>query len=425
MTKTKEKYFQCVKTLSDRIVVAQKPIRILDSIKWGPHIQQEFFKSRFKKQPLVTADEYAPLSFDPLKKMAEFDSIIDDIRHEMGLYNPLGRMMIRICTEYMDVVHLLLKRGHPEFPYLSYKLYGKSSDALYVGSKSLMDMAKLILDTTKNLEKVPFPLNQEKTIPSQEAVALLQERLTPYFQGAEVRVILSDGIVSDASAGADYIKIRRDALFSMQDIRLLEIHEGWVHLGTTLNGMRQPYCTFLSKGAPSSTTTQEGLAILMEIFCFASNPNRVRHITNRIKAVYMAEKGATFLDVFQFYRQESYADSDAYNQTVRIFRGSTPEGGPFTKDLVYSKGFILIYNYIRLAVRRGKIHYIPLLFSGKTTLEDVKVLYELKEEGLITAPQYLPPQFQDLAALCAWMGYSNFLNQLRLKRIEADYTSIL
>lgn len=211
MTKTKEKYFQCVKTLSDRIVVAQKPIRILDSIKWGPHIQQAFFKSRFKKQPLVTAEDYAPLSFDPLKKMAEFESIIDDIRHEMGLYNPLGRMMIRICTEYMDVVHLLLKRGQPDFPYLSYKLYGKSSDALYVGSKSLMDMAKLILDTTKNLEKVPFPLNQEKTIPSQEAVALLQERLTPYFQGSEVRVILSDGIVSDASAGADYIKISSKA----------------------------------------------------------------------------------------------------------------------------------------------------------------------------------------------------------------------
>ena len=53
--------------------------------------------------------------------------------------------------------------------------------------------------------------------------------------------------------------------FSERDLQVLEVHEGWVHVGTTLNGMNQPVCTFLSKGPPSSTITQEGLAILMEV----------------------------------------------------------------------------------------------------------------------------------------------------------------
>ncbi len=82
------------------------------------------------------------------------------------------------------------------------------------------------------------------------------------------------------------------------------MHEGWVHLGTTLNGMAQPICTFLSKGAPSSTVTQEGLAIIAEIFAFASFPGRVRRTTNRVNAVSMAEEGANFFDVYQFYREQ-------------------------------------------------------------------------------------------------------------------------
>ena len=99
---------------------------------------------------------------------------------------------------------------------------------------------------------------------------------TKYFheQGA-VRVRLSDGIVADSAAGSDYIKIRSDARFTEREVRLLEVHEGWVHLGTTLSGQNQPVCTFLSKGPPSSTITQEGLAVLMEILAFASHPGRV------------------------------------------------------------------------------------------------------------------------------------------------------
>ena len=71
-----------------------------------------------------------------------------------------------------------------------------------------------------------------------------------------LRIILSDGIVSDAAAGANNIK-HQDVKFSQRELDILEVHEGWIHVGTTQNGLAQPYLTCLSKGTPSSTVTQE------------------------------------------------------------------------------------------------------------------------------------------------------------------------
>ncbi|HZT80829.1 MAG TPA: flavohemoglobin expression-modulating QEGLA motif protein, partial [Gemmataceae bacterium] len=268
--------------------------------------------------------------------------------------------------------------------------------------------------------------HEEPCYDSGQATLLLATRLSDYFQEpGSIRVQLSDGIVADAAAGSDYIKIRTNARFSGRDIRQLEVHEGWVHLGTTLNGQKQPVCTFLSKGPPSSTMTQEGLAVLTEIFAFASHPARVRRLTNRIEGVAMAEAGANFLEVFRYFRDEGYSERESYQHTRRIFRGSLPEGcGPFTKDLCYSKGFVLVYNFIRLAVSRGMARRVPLLFCGKTTLGDIKTIAQLVDEGLVVPPRFVPPQFADLHALSAWMCFANFLNRLSLQRIEEDYAGL-
>ena len=61
----------------------------------------------------------------------------------------------------------------------------------------------------------------------------------------------------------------------------------------------------------------------------------------------------------------------------------------------------------------------------KTTLEDMRTLGQLVEEGLVVPPRYLPEPFADLNALSAWMCFSGFLTNLSLDRIEADYANIL
>lgn len=424
-----DEYRSIIRELSERIVAAQKPIRILDAIKWDAEVADYFFRHKCKKLPLVDKEYYDlknPLSFDPVKKIEEFREIERTIRRKLGQYSGVGSIMQRMCHEYIQVVEMLTVRGTPRFSEISQELYGSSEDAFHAGAPTMKDLAFLVADTLKNINDQVLSPADEKKFTSEEAVALLGKRLARYFgDHGKPRVLLSDGILADASAGAEKIKIREGLLFSEREIRIFEIHEGWVHLGTTLNGMSQPICTFLSKGPPSSTITQEGLAIINEIFTFSSYPGRLRRLTNRVIAVNMAEDGANFFDVFQFYREQGMSEEGSYQATLRVFRGSSPELGPYTKDLSYSKGFILIYNYIRLAVQRGQLKQIPLLFVGKTTLEDIHVISDLLEEGIVTAPKFVPPQFVDIAALSAWMCYSLFLNKLDLKRMAMDFKALL
>lgn len=423
-------YHQIIRELSERIVAAQKPIRILDALKWNGKVQAQFFKDKFKKLPQIDEEYYQrenPLQFDPLKKIEEFHEIERGIRRTLGQYSGVGSIMQRMCREYTRVVEMLMARGTAKFTEISQELYGSSEDAFHVGAPTLKDLATLVSNTLANIKDQVVSKEDEKIYTSEETVDILKQRLDNYFtdKSQTMRVELSDGIIADASAGAERIKIHAGLHFSEREIRTFEIHEGWVHLGTTLNGLAQPYCTFLSKGPPSSTITQEGLAIITEVFTFSSYPGRLKRLTNRITAVNMAEDGANFLDVFHFYREQELDPEEAYHATSRVFRGSIPDKGPFTKDLSYSKGFILIYNYIRLAVQRGLLNQIPILFLGKTTLEDIHILSDLVQEDIAIAPKYIPPQFRDLAALSAWMCYSLFLNKLDLQRLATDFKAIL
>ncbi len=422
-------YQRSIRELSDQIVEAQRPIRILDAIQWDSTIQERFFASDCQELPAVDRAYYAkrPPGFDPGKKRRQFHTIERAITRRLGQFNPVAQIMRRICREYQLVVRMLEARGTPDFSVLSQDLYGSASDVFHAGDPTLADLGVMMADTLGNMDPATFAQDDQETISGEQAVKILQQRLDEIFTkvGLNVRVLLSDGIIADAAAGSDYLKIRKEATFSERELRVLEVHEGWVHLGTTLNGINQPYCTFLSKGPPSATITQEGLAILMEIFAFVSHPNRLRRLSNRVRAVDQAEQGASFVDVFRFFRAEGYGEMESYNHAVRIFRGSTATDGPFTKDLSYNKGFILLYNFVRLAVRKGKLDRIPLLFCGKTMLDDIGILAQLRDEGLIAAPRYLPPQFADLSALTAWMCYSNFVSRLSMDRIEGDYAHLL
>ncbi len=418
-----------VRELSERLVKAQQPIRILDAVKWNDAIRAEFFRHDCQKLPPVNKDFYAQqkLDFNPEDKLSELLDIELDAKRMLGEYNPVGKIIRRMALEYADSVRMIQARGTKDFSRWSRDLYGSAHDVFYQGEPTMAEFGHMIstdLETVNKSNQLPA---DAKDIVASDAVEILQRRLNKTFPHLEkqIEVKLSDGIVADAAAGSDYIKLRAEAKFSDRDLRLLEVHEGWVHVGTTLNGQAQPYCTFLSKGPPSSTITQEGLAIFVENLSFLSYPERVRRVGNRIRAVAMAEQGADFLDVFNFYREQGNTDDDSFTNTIRVFRGSTPDGQPFTKDVSYVKGFVLVYNYIQLAIKRGLLERIPLLFCGKATLADLKTLSQLIEDGMVLPPIVLPPQFSDLHGLTAWMCYSGFLRQLNLKSIESDYAGIL
>ena len=416
-----------VKALSDRIVKAQQPIRILDAIKWDDNIKQEFFKYKCRKLPAVTIDYYRnrPLGFEVAEKKQEFHQIERDLVRKLGQLNPLSVIMRRICREYQDVVYMLEARGTPDFSSISQELYGSSQDVFHVGDPTIAKLGSMMESTLSQLLQLDYLFEEPKTISAKDAVVILNEKIESVFPGEGLRAMLSDGIVADAAAGTDYIKLRADALFNMRDLRVLEVHEIWVHLGTTLNGLAQPYCTFLGKGPPSATVTQEGLAVLMEIVTFSSSPERLMRLINRVRAITLVEEGADFMDVFTFFKEKGLDDEESYIHSSRIFRGSSSDGMPFTKDLTYIKGFVLTYNFMRLAVSKGKPDRIPLLFCGKTMIEDMKVLVDLVEEGTVIAPLFLPPQFKDLMGLSSWLSFSRFMTSLNFRQLEQDYANIL
>jgi uncharacterized protein (TIGR02421 family) len=420
---------QIIRDLSDKIVTAQSPIRILDSIKWDDNVREEFFKNKCEKLPLVDKDYYLkyPLPFDANDKIIEFRSIIREAKNQLGQYSNISGLIESRCEDYCKAIHMLSARGTSLFSHLAMELYGSPDDAFYPAGPRLSELGVLLADTLKTLTQELRTDADEKRYTGIEAMTILQGRLSTYFSHHnQMMVQLSDNIIADAAAGANVIKINQNAMFSERDLKYLEVHEGWVHLGTTLNGNAQPLCTFLGKGSPSSSVTQEGLAIINEIFTFSSYPTRLLKITNRVAALELARNGANFIDIFRFFKEQDFDDNECYAYSVRTFRGGLPENtGPFTKDLSYAKGFVLIYNYIRLAVKQGLTKQIPIFFVGKTLIEDIQALTELVDEGIVSMPMYLPPNFKDLAALSCWMSMSLFLNKFDLDTVAKHYSLIL
>ncbi len=414
-----------IQDLSKRIIEAQRKIRILDQVKWDEDIKKNFFYKKAKAMPAVDESYYKPLPFNPREKIDEFRGILRDTQNQLGEYSPSTRLIKRQCDEYVRAVQMLEARGTPQFSELSLELYGSPEDVFYPGGPRLSEMGVLLFDV---LTALGVQLESEADIlryTAEEAQVILQSRLNTFFIDHPVKVTVSDDMVADAAAGADTIKLSKHARFSDRELKYLEVHEGWVHVGTTLNGALQPYCSFLSKGSPSCSVIQEGLAVLTEVVTFSSYPARMRKITNRVIAIDKILQGANFLDIYHYFLECGLAEEDSYNQTVRVFRGSTPIGGAFTKDLSYAKGFVLIYNLLCYAISQHKLDTIPLIFTGKIMLDDLPMLLELKAEGLLTDPVYLPPQFRDLSALSVWMSFSLYLNKFDLREIQKGFRFLL
>ncbi|HZU85263.1 MAG TPA: flavohemoglobin expression-modulating QEGLA motif protein [Polyangiaceae bacterium] len=425
-------YKEIVAQLAGRIVEAQRPIRVLQALRWEESIEEQFFKGRLRELPKVDAGYYerVELGFDPRGKAEEFEQIARDIDREVGERDAVGQIMMTTALEYRDVVSMLAARGTPAFYAWSRKLYGSPKDMFPDGRSSVRDLGQLLYGILTNVDEWSGAMRMSspiyaRTIDAADAARQLDERLADYFGDVRVRVEADDVILADAAAGSDYVKVRRGARFSARDIDILEVHEGWVHVATSLNGQAQPVAKWLAKGPPRTTAVQEGLAALLEMFTFRTYPRRARRLNDRVLAVDKAEDGASFLEVFDWFRTEGYDEEECFHNTRRIFRGGVVEGGaPFTKDACYCKGVVLNYAFVRSAIQHDRVDLVPFLFVGKVAHEDVPVLARRVADGVVRPPKYLPPMFRDLNGLAIWMAYSTFFSQLGGEAITEHYARV-
>jgi uncharacterized protein (TIGR02421 family) len=416
-------YTETIRELSDRIVRAQRPIKVLSAINWDDSVKQRFFASGFKEQPAVDRSYYESrtIKLDAEVTRDELRAIESAITSRLGPLSPAGTLMRFMCEQFRLTVDMIEARGTDRFASIAGALYGTPSDVFHAGGPTVADLAKTMRQTLEANAMAIMGMRDDRNIPGTEAAAQLQSQLDASVGEGVVQVRVDDGIASDAAAGSDYIKMRSDRLFSRRDIDLLEAHEGWVHVATTLNGLQQPVCTFLGKASPRSTVTQEGLAVLTEMLNLRSHPMRLAKLMRRIEAIQRAAEGATFRDVFEACRTDGLSEDDAWVTTSRVFRGSLPEAGPFTKDLGYGKGLVLTLLYVRMAIQFGHTRRIPLLFCGKVDLLDMATLHQLEDEGLVERPAFIPPPFNDLPALASSLSLGRFIAQMDLERMSVDY----
>jgi uncharacterized protein (TIGR02421 family) len=371
-----------------RLIEAQRSIRILEAVRWPNHVQSEFFARGCRELPKITRADYrdSDSTAQRSRKHAELRDVERDICSRLGEEDAGARILLRRCRSFQDAIKLIEARGTAAFPKISQRIYGSG-----ISSKGMNESLTCLV---KFLELTGSRSTHCHRFSACETAEELAKRLRAYFVDAPVSVKITSRLASEACAGTTYLKIKQDAVFSEEDIRLLEVHEGWVHLGTSVNGRRQPVLTILGKAWPAATATQEGLAVFCEFVLGVCNPERRRRLSLRLQAVMMAEQGADFLQVFRFLTDKGNTEFEAYRLAARAFRGSLPQGcGPFTKDLSYGIGLLKLLDYVR-SMSPTDVTSIPLLFSGKTHIDELADMQAFHGQGLMTAGEILPQPFR-------------------------------
>jgi uncharacterized protein (TIGR02421 family) len=382
-------FLGCLQNWNARLINHLRCIRVLEAVRWRGEVERDFLAHNGQLLPRVGVDDYRAVEprINVPDRLADLRRLEQEIARRLGAGHPAARLLLRRCRSAQDALRLIAARGTTEFVWLSREIFGSS-----LASRTTRDRLLRLIAFLEASPDTGFPSERWT---AEAAAQELTRRLAAYFSGAAIHVRTSEALSADAAAGPGYLKLRLDATFTNAEIDLLEAHEGWAHLGTMLSGQRQPIFSLLAKCAPCVTATQEGLAVLTELAAGVCHPLRRRRLAARLRAVMMAEDGADFLDVYRFFQEQLGHDRDAYRHACRVFRGSLPHGvGPFTKDLSYGLGLLELTAHLRtLGDDEGRA--IPLIFSGKTCLDDLPDLTALQAEGLLIAGEFIPPPFRD------------------------------
>ena len=316
--------------------------------------KHRFFSSKYVDEPVF---KYKKLQFDPYKlNRLFFSQRLERIKDEQ-----IMKFYQEVVYYYANMIQCIETIGqNKKFYYNSLRVYGTPTE------KDVQN-ARFILHVTDE----PDTEDMEKIYTPEDAKVYFEEFVRQY--DFPLNISFSNSIAADAmvSNNTQSLLIKKNTVFSRNQLLTLANHEIGVHLVTTYNGMLQPLKVF-SNGFPKNVETQEGLAVFSEYMSGALTLKRLKELAYRVLASDSLIKGYGFSDTFDMlYDQYKLDRNKAFTITMRVHRG-----GGFTKDRLYLSGLKKIYK------RHKNGLSMDTLLTGKVTMESEATINRFKDLGL-------------------------------------------
>src|SRR5690349_2919398 len=261
-----------IQMLDNALVQATKKIKVLHALAWPVGEEEKFLKGWQKGNALLPEIQLAP------PKVGDSVKALEQIVKQCDPSDPVEKFLSETAQSYADAGRMLLAVGTPEFTTYSTKLYGRPDFVYKFQGISAVDGAKFFLEVTESLLGNPHVQPTETDIQATEFAGWLKAEVDEFFQHDSVEVFVDQKLSSKALAGATRIRVRGNAVFSQLDKDQLLYHEAFVHTATQLNGRKQGNLKSLGLGAPRTTRTQEGIAVLSELITNSIDLTRLRRI---------------------------------------------------------------------------------------------------------------------------------------------------
>ncbi|MEJ1238277.1 flavohemoglobin expression-modulating QEGLA motif protein [Chryseolinea sp. T2] len=401
-----------IRDLDSAIVSAAKKIKVLSALSWPLGTEEKFLEDwRAGRRTLPVINLNLPDLTTNVQTLIGLAETCD--RND-----PVEKFLYETASSYADAARMIMAAGTPEFTKLSSRIYGRPDSVYKTQSFSAVESARFFLELTDSLLGNAAIHKPIVDITAEDFASWMKSEVDEFFVHDTVEVMIDQAMSAKALASSARIRVRGSALFSQLDKDQLLFHEAFVHSATQLNGKKQRNLQCLGLGAPRTTRTQEGIAVMAELFTNSMDIARLRRIALRVIAIQMALEGANFIDVFQFFVKEGQTEEESVRSTQRVFRGGAVKDGiVFTKDAMYLQGLLEVHTFFRLAIKECRPELIRNAFSGRLTLADTLRLAPLFESGWLIGPTYVPLWANDLQRLSASLAYSAFIANIRLDKL--------
>ncbi len=368
--------------------------------------------------------------------------IARDIERTLGESDAIGQIMLATALEYRDVVRMLAARGTPAFYEWSRKLYGSPKDKFPDGRSTVRDLGQLLYGLLTNVDewsdgslgrglRLVRPAGRTfrsstRDLDATEAARRLGERLARFFGDTRVSVEADDGILADAAAGSDYVKVRNGAKFSAARHRHPRGARG---LGARRHVAQRP-------GAARGQVAREGAAADGGRAGRAGGAARDVHVPHVPAARATAQRSRP--------RGRQGRGRRELPRRVRV----VPDRGLRRRGVLPQHAPRLPRRGARAAARPSRRTPATARASSSTTRSSAapssttastsfpfsswarsptrtcRSSRVASRTGWSSPPRYLPPMFRDLNGLAIWMAYSTFFSQLGGDAIADHYARV-